>query len=264
MVSGMKTFTEFLTEMAQTAQDGSIIAKRGFKFEDDLKKAYCILPDRPKGFRNISKDMDELVKRVTNHTGHNIISIKPNQIVKTTERGLPKADISFIYTFDDGSTEVFSFSLKTTAARKVSVHQSTPEQFIQNVLGSLPSDTAEYKILQQGLKEFGTVGSWKTVKVWDPAQLETFKKSLEMIIPNIADYVLCRGNGGTKADAVVIFNPVERKYTVATDAEYMDLCRTTMKSIKGIGGLFSYTYPHGKRGQQIQLKMPVICQKSMD
>ena len=257
----MKTFTEFLTEMAQTAQDGSTIAKRGFKFEQDLINAY-MSEKRPKGFVNICNDMDALVLKTFNKK--NIIAIEKSQIVKTAERGLPKADISFVYTFDDGSSKVFSFSLKTTAAKRVSVHQSTPQQFIDAVLSSIPSDSAEYAILKQGIEEFGVAGSWKTIKQWDPERVEMFKNSLNMITPNIADYVMSKGNGGTQADAVVIFNPIKREYTVATDAEYLKICSETLRSMKGLGGVFSYTYPHGKRGKQIQLKMPVVLKKKMD
>ncbi len=253
----MKTFTQYISEV-QTAASGSELAKRGFEFERQLISAYTS-KIRPMGFSNICNDMDDLVYKKYKKK---IKRIEINSNLKRTSGGgLPKADISFLYTFEDDTQGIYSFSLKTTSAKRVSVHQGTVQQFLDGL--NLPPDNEDFKIIKQGMEQFNLDGSWKTIKTWEQDKLNTFKQRLDKALMNIAAYVMSIGNGGTSADAVILYNPILKKYTVATDSEYIALCQNVLTNIKGLGGIFSYTYPHKQKGKQIQLKIPVILTKSM-
>lgn len=257
----MKSFHEYIAE-AQSIESGSKLAKRGFEFEKQLIAAYVQLNRRPAEFVNICRDMDELVLK--EFKKKSIKSIEENKkIFKTPSGGLPKADISFNYVFDDDTTGTYSFSLKTTSAKRVSVHQGTVQQFLKAL--NLPEDNEDYQILKKGLEQFNIDGSWKGIKQWDKKEQDKFKSKLDSVLDNIARYVMSTGNGGTAADAIILFNPdpIAPKYTVMSDREYLAKCKEMSASMKGMGGIFSYTYPHKQKGKQIQLKIPVILTKSM-
>lgn len=274
----MKRFSEYIVE-AQSAQAGSDLAKRGFKFETDLIAHYTSGDKIPAEFKNICNDMDDVAREKCGMKNAVIVSRKSLKVVRTRYGGLPKADLRIEYTFDpkgNGNAEDYvtgecSFSLKTTTAKIVSVHQTSMKTFfvdLKNALnGSEMCKGKDMSVLKRGLAQFIKDGSWTTIKKWDEAKLQAFKDQYETALDAFASYVMSEGSGGTKADAVIMYRPAasvaDSKYSVMSEREYLAACKEASKATKSLSGLFKFTYPHGKKGKQIQIKMPVICKKSM-
>lgn len=243
---------------------GSYLAKRGFAFERKLAEAY-VQSSRPKKFREMCDRMDAVASR--KYQGRKIAKIKQCKVERTPDGGAPKADMSFRYDFADGTQGRCSFSLKVSTASRVSVHQCTVQQFLDGI--GIAGDAAAFKTIKNGMNLFNECGSWKKVKSLPSDDQNKLKSALSGAETGIAKYVMSTGNGGTASDAVIIVNPKKGLYNIAADLDYVESCRKHLlnakKGRKGFSGVFTYTYPHKKRGQQIQVKMPVVlCYRISD
>lgn len=163
--------------------------------------------------------------------------------------GSPKTDVIVGVTLAGGDEVIRTVSCKRVTGHEVSVHQYTADAFA-DVLDK------DNEALRRNLKYFQMAGNFADM----PGGSAELAKE-------IAPYVekLCRwavgGYGGDgdekqKAQYLVAYRPSDNAFAVHSVDEYVALL-LARPSTRQPGTPFSWTY-QGRRGKNIQLKMPVI------
>lgn len=188
-----------------------------------------------------------------------IDSSKVSSISATAERdeigllptgGSPKTDVIATITLNDGSVQYRTLTCKRTTKRYVSVHQYKADA----IADILDRNNEKLRTL---LRMFQNC----------PVQSEYPQSSRDELTAELRPHMrkFCRwvfgGHGGTgselqMADYMVTFNPLENKMAVHSVDDYIDIALAMKKGF--VGTPFQWTFASKRRGDDIQLKMPVI------
>lgn len=183
---------------------------------------------------------------------HDIISVNATtHIDKLPSGGNPKTDILVTIAFKNSSKKQFAISCKRFKGSSVTVHEYKAEDFIRILHIVNP-------VLQNYIYLFQKYGNMRDM---GKSNVQEMTRLLEPHLDDLIKWVIAGigGDGDPSTQwAQYIINKREdvndiRIYTIQ---EYMD----KLKKIRprSFGTPFDWTYPSKKRGQRIQLKMPVF------
>ena len=176
--------------------------------------------------------------------------------------GKSKTDITCLVICGEVS-HIATFSVKNTTQSQVSCHERTAEDFIK-VLGLEEENTAEDKRLGEYIIGFQKVGSWGAlVNECRNFQREEFRSLLYPHRRKLAEWVL-KGEHEL-AENIVSLNQIAEYILLrrfSGQAETIE-CKNLDEHIKDlmeheqhqVRDAFSWTYPSGRLGKRIQLKL---------
>jgi len=173
------------------------------------------------------------------------------KIPKLPTGGSPKTDVLITVCYEE-SKETFGISCKRTSEVKVSVHQYNADSFA-NVLDA---NNENLRCLLNGfqaaanMRDFGEENCEALTKALDPYAKKLFMWVLGGIggegDPNVqwANYLLVYSN----TDGAIKFHSINEYYEILMSS----------KLTGNFGTPFSWTYPSGRRGKDIQLKCRIL------
>lgn len=164
--------------------------------------------------------------------------------------GSPKTDVIATITMKDGSVQYRTLTCKRTTKSYVSVHQYKADA----IADVLDKDNGKLRTLLRMFQSCPVQGEYP---------LSSRKELADELKPHVRKF--CRwvfgGHGGLgkelqKADYMVTFNPLKNRMAVHSIDDYIDIALVTKKGF--VGTPFQWTFASKRRGEDIQLKMPVI------
>lgn len=234
--------------------------KRGRKFEN----VFAAIMDNEDNLKHFKKeksedcyffDLFEKVMAALEITSDDVVSMSADTDIKELENGgSPKTDVLITVRFKKRrpSVQHFTFSLKATKNSSVTVHEYTADTFAN----ALDKNNDELRRL---LNEFQAAGSRKDMNPNDAEalteELRPYRKKLD--IWALSGRTSDRDNGEQFADYLLSLNVVTGRIHLSPIEEYCEELEAANTGVHGFGTVFSWTYPHKKRGRRIQLKVKV-------
>lgn len=233
--------------MNSNSLKGSLCAKRGYCFEidmfnyinDDIKSENIMIP-------HIISELKNKIERDYYKKISSLMCIKPERGYNNSN---PKADIIIKFTFNDGSDELIGFSLKCSSKSSVSVHECN----INTMFKALKIHKNHNNKINQIIKLFFKNGNWKTVE--EKFSIEEIKSELEKCRDRLLKWAISSGNGGSKSQYLILYNPKIKKFRICKDDDYIK--EISQKYGLKRGCPLSWTRPSKKQGYKIQFKMPL-------
>lgn len=164
--------------------------------------------------------------------------------------GNPKTDVLMRVEYENGTTEVFTFSCKRSASKSVTVHEYKADDFAD----ILDKDNDE---LRKFLNEFQCAGS---LSKFGDDNCMLFEEAIHPYVTKLTEWVVggFHGGGDPKtqwAKYLIIYRGSDETVEVIKTEDY---CKKILSDDPGnFGTPFRWTYPSKKRGKCIQLKTKV-------
>jgi len=190
----------------------------------------------------------------------NILSIEgSNRVTLLKSGGNPKTDVILSISLNNGSNLSVTLSIKNTKKSKVSCHDYTAEAFIR-VLDCKDTRLSKYLELFQ---EYPTYSAFEE-NIPQGYSIEEFAGLLNEKEPVFSEWVTMGKHDGLNlidpeiqvSKYLFINNPETKEHAFYLYEEYIDIINQQRDEKFGVP--FSWTYPSKKRGERIQLKLPII------
>lgn len=186
---------------------------------------------------------------------HDVRSIAATtNIPKLPSGGLPKTDVLAVVTYGDGTEHRFTISCKNSRGDFVSCHQYPAKEFIR-ALGITD------ELLKSYIELFQRVGSERNIEKIDADFSQKFTKALHPYVYRLCQWVITGEHGqytskDQVADYVLAFSKESLAVELYSSQDYIQ--RMLRESRGQFGTPFKWTYASGRKGQDIQLKMPTF------
>jgi hypothetical protein len=172
-------------------------------------------------------------------------------IGKLPSGGNPKTDVLISVKLNNGMEQIYTVSCKRSSDRSVSVHQYTADAFADVLNRNDPN-------LRYLLREFQRCGNLRDFGINNSFSL---KMALQPYNEVLTMWVLGgfggEGNEYQCANFIITYNNNTGVSTIHKIYDYY--CSLMAAGVTGnFGTLFYWTYPSGRKGQSIQLKMRII------
>jgi len=257
-----RSFSDSLTQVGE--KTGSYYGKSGNKFEkflvEELNEADNLSAYKLNKRACFEYDvvLDSIVSELPIEGEEIQLLEATDTITKLQNGGSPKTDIHLRVYLSPKEYHIVNISVKNTTATRVSCHDYQAKDFVRVIA----ADDSDFRNLVETFQE---AGSWKA---YDSLILEkglTFDTD-EVLNSYIEKIIQWAVTGQHDTDHLIDEHTQLANFVLTRNAHSgvckMQSATSYMEELKlaigsGRGAPFSWTYPSKRRGQRIQLKMPI-------